>query len=290
VIRVLVLAAFCGAAQCDAASLAAGRNWRIAIESIDCDAAASLITLGTRIDYRGPKGPVEAPVVQLVDGGGKRYVPRSLVWTSGSKLLAQLLSTGGLRNIQSALSTGVQLRIEVRQPSGDLMLEFGDVAAFSLTRKRAGQGGACDALLKPGQIKVPRAPRAASAGKPNPGIRVYRSAYPCSPQPAGQGALRTIEAEYPPYLPRQLLLFGRGYLPNAREVELPMGKAPAQSYAYTGVEDLKPIDDATRRALSADFPEYQGSRYFVFSWGMQKAASSNDAYSIGVYELRPCPK
>jgi hypothetical protein len=232
---------------------------------------------------------VEAPVVQLVDGSGKPRVPRSLVWTSGSKLLAELLSAGGLRNIQSAQSGEIQLRFEARDSSGDLKLEFGDVPAFSLTRRRAGRGGVCEALLKPGEIPVPRAPRAARTEQPKSGLRVYRSSYPCTSQPAAKGAAQTLEAEYPPYLPKQLLLFGRGYLPNAREIELPMGKAPAQSYAYTGVDELKPMDDATRRALSADFPEYATSRYFVFSWGMQKAASGNDLYSVGIYELRKCP-
>jgi hypothetical protein len=98
-----------------------------------------------------------------------------------------------------------------------------------------------------------------------------------------------VAAEFPPYLPRQLLVFGRGYLPNVREIELPMGRSPAQSYAYAGLDDLKAIEDAARRALGADFPEYRSPKYFAFNWGVQRSQSGNELYSVGVYELRPCP-
>ena len=117
-----------------------------------------------------------------------------------------------------------------------------------------------------------------------PDFPVHRGRYPCLPN-------STIDAEYPPYLPRQLLLFGRGYLPNAREIDLPMGWASAQAYFYVGADDVIAIENAARRALVADFPEYSsGARYFAFNWGTQKAQSGNDMYSIGIYELRSCPK
>jgi hypothetical protein len=98
-----------------------------------------------------------------------------------------------------------------------------------------------------------------------------------------------VAADYPPYLPKQLLLFGRGYLPSAREVALPMGRAPAQAYAYSGPDELKALEAAARKAIAADFPQYDKARHFAFNWGVQKARSGNDLYSIGIYELRACP-
>jgi hypothetical protein len=52
----------CHAACCDAAALASGRNWQIALDSLECRVAESLVVIGARIRYLGPKGPVEAPV------------------------------------------------------------------------------------------------------------------------------------------------------------------------------------------------------------------------------------
>jgi hypothetical protein len=154
----------------------------------------------------------------------------------------------------------------------------------------------CESLLAPGQLAAPRAPRPSRAGSPKLRARVYRAAYPCSPRP---GSLRTVEADHPPYLPRQLLLLGRSYLPAAREVELPMGRATAQSYAYVGVDELKAVEDAARRAITSDFLQYRSSlvpdppgarraKYFAFNWGAQRDRSGNEVYSIGIYELRPC--
>jgi hypothetical protein len=112
---------------------------------------------------------------------------------------------------------------------------------------------------------------------------VHRARYPCVPS-------RTVAAEYPPYLPKQLLLFGHGYLPSARQIELPMGKAPAQPYSYVGPDDLIAVEQAARQAVMADFPAYaERSRYFAFNWGVQKSQSGNDVYSLGIYELRRCP-
>lgn len=275
--RILVLAMSCLAADAGAAAIASGRNWRISIEAIECEAAVSVITIGTRIDYLGPKGPVEAPVSQLVDGKGKRYLPKSLVWISGSKALAQWLASGGLANVQSENIGETRLKFELGGASGGLDLEFGDIEPIRLT---AAAKGICESVLKPGQIRAPRAP--ARAGKSKSGFPVYRARYPCRP------SSRTLAAEYPPYLPRQLLLFGRGYLPNARQIELPMGSAPAQSYAYVGPDDLNAVEEAARRALAADFPQY-GTGHFAFNWGIQKGASGNEAYSFGIYDLRPCP-
>jgi hypothetical protein len=154
-----------------------------------------------------------------------------------------------------------------------LRLEFGDLPAVALTRKRK---AGCEGMLAPTQVQAPRAARRVAGEQSN--VRIYRAAYPCSGGPS-------IEASHPPYLPRQLLVFGRGYLPNAREVELPMGRAPAQSYVYAGPDELKPLDEATRQAAGP-----VDARTFLFSWGMQKAASGNEAYSVGVYDLRPCAK
>jgi hypothetical protein len=266
--RFLPLLILCHAAECAAVN-ASGRNWQVSIDRIECAAAA--LAVGLRIRYLGPKGPVEAPLSYLTDGKGREHPPRSLVWNAGAKQHAEWLSAGGLRDIQSEDIGEFRLNFDLRDAAGDVRLEFGDIPAFPLTRKRK---SGCDGVLAPGQLHVPRAARRPAPQKLT--IRIYRGAYPCS----AQSGARTLEAPHPPYLPRQLLLFGRGYLPNARAVELPMGKVPAQSYAYVGSEHPKPLDD---------FPEYASGRYFFFAWGLQKAASGNDAYSIGIYELRACP-
>lgn len=273
-----------------AADAAAGRNWQISIDGIACEAAASRVTLETRVRYLGPRGLVEAPVNQLVDGEGRPHPPRGLVWAAGSKSLAAWLSAGGMRNLQAEEAARLQFKYEVREGTEALTLEFGDVKALVLTRKRSSENrGLCAALLKPGEIQAARAPRAARTEDPAPGYRVYRSVYPCRPP---GGPLRTVEAQYPPTLPEQLLLFGRGYLPNARQVDLPMGKAGAQAYAYTGTDELDAIENAARRAVQQDFPglasNLRGGKLYAFNWGAQAAASGNQIYSIGIYTVRPC--
>ena len=261
---------------CAVAADASGRHWQLSIDHVACE--GSTLALGSRIRYLGPKGPVEAPLSDLTDGEGKRHAPKSLVWKAGTRQHAAWLSAGGLSNVQSEEIGEFQLNFDLRAAAGDLRLEFGDIPAFALTRKRK---TGCEGVLAASQIQAPRVARRSANEKS--AIRIYRAAYPCS-------GGRSVEAQHPPYLPRRLLVFGRGYLPNAREVELPMGRAPAQSYAYVGPDELRPLDDATRRALTADFAEDLKGKSFVFSWGMQKAASGNEAYSVGVYDLRPCPK
>lgn len=263
------------------AAVATGRNWRLTIESIECQSAGSVMSIGARIDYLGPKGPVEAPLSQLLDGKGKAHPPRSLVWRRGSKALAQWLSAGGLSNLQSESVAEVELKFHVGEASGDLQLEFGDIRAFAMTRKRS---GGCEGLLKLDHVQAPRVSRTARAPGPN-AARVYRNSHPCR----HAGSLRTIEAQYPPYLPRQLLVFGRGYLPNARQIQLPMGSAPAQPYLYSGPDELGAIEDAARRASVGDFPQFTGPKHFAVNWGAQKAPSGNELYAVGLYDLLACP-
>jgi hypothetical protein len=231
---------------------------------------------------------VEAPISRLVDGNGKPYVPKSLVWKAGGKQIAVLLAAGGLRQLPSAESGEVQLRFEVRDPAGVLQFEFGDLKACPLTRARTtAASGICDSLLKPAQIQPVRGSRPVRAAGAKTGVRAFRDGYPCLAP--SKGPWRTIEAPHPPYLPEQLLVFGRGYLPNVRQIELPMGRAAAQSYPYAGLDELKAIEDAALRAMAADFPEYSsGSKHFAFNWGIQKAASGNELYSVGIYAVRPC--
>jgi hypothetical protein len=268
-------------AAAGAAVTASGRNWRVSIDSIECRAAGSVVSIGTRIDYVGPMGPVEAPVSQLLDAKRKAHVPRSLVWRRGSKSLADWLSAGGLSHLQTESVAEVELRFHVGEASGDLQLEFGDIPAFALTRKRS---GGCEGLLKLEQVRAPRVSRQARGASAHR-VRVYRNSYSCT----HEGSLRTTEAQYPPYLPRQLLLFGRGYLPNARQIQLPMGSAPAQPYLYAGPDELGAIEDAARRAIVHDFPQLSGSKHFAFNWGAQKATSGNEMYAVGLYELLACP-
>jgi hypothetical protein len=252
VIRVLLLLL----PVCAQAADLAGKHWRVSADSVQC--REGLLAIDLRVRYLGPAGAVEAPVVQM-DGG--RVRPTSVSWRRGSKMLAEWLSAGGLRNIQP----GELGEVEVKFNAGGASFEFGDAPAARLDAKKC----RLNARLSPAKAKA--------AGQ----LTVHRARYPCTPS-------RSIAAEYPPYLPKQLLLFGRGYLPNAREVELPMGRAPAQSYAYAGPDELKAVEAAAQRAIAADFPQYDKARHFAFNWGVQKAQSGNDLYSIGVYELRAC--
>lgn len=271
--RALIVFALLLAAANAVAASASGRNWRITIDSLRCEAA--LVSVGTQIRYLGPKGAVEAPVIRLVDGAGRPIAPKSLLWRRGSKPFAEWLTAGGLSNVQSQDIGEFDLRFDLTGASGPVSLEFGDIRAFALTRGNDPCGG----VLKLGALQAPRVSRAAEA---KGAIRIYRGRYPC----AGGG---TIEAGYPPYLPRQLLLFGRGHLPAAREIELPMGKAPAQGYAYSGPDELKAVEEAARRALAVDFSAFAAAKHFAFNWGVQRSASGNEVYSIGVYDLRRCP-
>jgi hypothetical protein len=281
-VRVAALLVLGYAVAANAATQASGRNWRLSIDDIHCEGSGSLLVVGARIHYLGPKGPVEAPANQLVGRDGRTYPPKSLVWRGGEPKLAQWLPSGGLANVQSELVADVQIKFDVGETAAELQLEFGDIPAFPLTRKGASR--ACAGLLKPAELQAPR--RARPGRVETPGFRVYRGAYPCS-------AARSIEADHPPHLPRQLLLFGHGFLPSARHVDLPMGKAPAQPYAYSGPDNLKAIEDAARRAVAADFPgdaaRLVERKAFAFNWGVQKARSGNDVYSIGIYDLGPCP-
>lgn len=266
------------------AATIAGRNWDARIDRLACEAERSLLAVGMRIRYQGPAGLAEAPVSQLVDGSGKAYPPKSLVWKGGGKTLAAWLTAGGIKAVKPGDTSEMEMRFEARDVPGAVKLEFGDLPAVALTRAGAGKD-ACERLLKPAQLAVPPRPRKAEGGASM--VRVYRAAYPC--RPGGGGALRTIEAQYPPYLPEQLLVFGRGYLPSLRQVELPMGRAPAQSYAYDGRDDLDPFEAVAKRAVLRDFPGY-GARHFAFNWGIQDAAGGNKIYSIGLYALKPCAK
>ena len=263
-----------------AAPPAAAGNWRLAIDAPACD-AAGVMTVGSRIRYLGPKAPVESPVVRMVDVEGKPRLPRRLVWKSGSKNLVALLAGGGVRSLDRGETAEIQLRFDTGEASGPMLLEFGDLPAFALTRK----GRACATLLKSPAVPAPRAPRAAAVEPAK--LRVYRSSYPCGRPP---GALRTVEADHPPYLPKQLLVLGRGHLPNVRRIDLPMGAASAQGYFYNGADTLDAIELAARRAIAADFPQYAAGGYFAFNWGEQRGVTGNQIDSIGLYELRACPK
>jgi hypothetical protein len=259
---------------------AAAGNWRLAIDSLACD-SAGVMTVGGRIRYLGPKAPVESPVVRLAEAGGKLLLPRGLVWRSGSKPLAALLAVGGVRGLQPGDAAQVEFRFDTSEAAGPLLLEFGDLPAFALARK----GRACVNLLKAPAVPAPQAPHAAS--KEPARLRVYRNAYPCGRAPA---ALKTIEADHPPYLPKQLIVLGRGYLPGIRHVDLPMGRAPARTYLYTGADTLDAIEQAARRAIAGDFPEYASGAFFAFNWGEHRGATGNQIDSIGLYQLRPCQK
>jgi hypothetical protein len=287
---ILVLWLCCCASTAGAAAVGAGRHWQLRIEGLQCDVSDSVVAMDTRIRFLGAAGLVEAPVLRIVDGGGRAVPPRSLVWKDGSKPLAALISAGGVQSVDANVEGQMQFKFPLRDASGELRLEFGDLKAVVLAKAAAARGtGVCARLLKPAQIQATGRARPPLGQGAAPRMRVYRAAYPC--REAAASALRTVEAQHPPYAPEQILVFGRGYLPNLREVDLPTGRTAAQSYAYAGKDDLEAFEDAARRAVAADFPAYLGSaKHFAFNWGFQRAASGNELYSLGLYGLRPCAR
>lgn len=281
---------FCLSTAAVAAAVGSGRHWQMAIEGLRCDVADSVVTMDARIRYLGGAGLVEAPVLRIAGGEGRAVPPRSLVWKDGSKTLAALISAGGIRSIEPNSEGRMQFKFPLRDAAGDLWLEFGDLKAVVLAKAASpGAKGVCERVLKTGQVQAAQAARPPLGKGALPRMRVYRDAYPC--REAARGAPRTIEAQHPPYAPEQILVFGRGYLPSLREVDLPTGRAAAQSYAYAGKDELEAFEDAARRAVAADFPSYLGSaRHFAFNWGIQRAPGGNELYSVGLYGLRPCAK
>jgi hypothetical protein len=275
-VRYVVLIALAFSVSEASAATASGRNWRLAIESVGCEQA--LLTIGARVDYLGPKGVVEAPVIRLVDAKGQAWPPKGLVWKSGPRDLAQWLASAGLANVQVESVGEFRIRFDAQAASGALKLEFGDLRAFAVTREKG-----CASPIKPAELQAPKRPPAARAGSATQ--KVYRNTYPCT----RQGRLHVTEARYPPYLPKQLLFFGRGYLPNVREIDLLMGKAPAQSYSYLGVDSVEAVEAFAARAVLADFPAYAKAGHFVFNWGSQSGQSGNEAYSVALYDVRACP-
>ena len=281
-VRALIVCVALAAAGTTVAAPATGRHWELAIEGIACASAGADLSISARVRYLGPNGAAEAPVVQLVDGKGRAHAPKSMAWTAGGKALAAWLSAGGVRIANSGDASTLRYRFDVRDATEALKLEFGDIAAFPISRDGK---GVCEAMLKPAEIRVPRA--AARTDGPIPKFRVHRESYPCLPS-------KSVESPFPPYLPEQLLVFGRGYLPGIRQVDLPMGKAVAQSYSYAGADNLAAVEEAARRVIARDYPGLgtgiAAGKYFALNWGVQKAASGNELYSVGIYAFRPCPK
>jgi hypothetical protein len=273
-----------------AAAVGSGRHWQMTIEGLQCDMADAVVTMDARIRYLGGADLVEAPVLRIVGRQGETVPPRSLVWKDGSKPLAALISAGGIRSIGPNSEGRMQFKFPLRDAAGDLRLEFGDLMAIVLAKPASsGARSVCERLLMTGQVRAAQPARPPLGRGAVPRMRVYRDAYPC--REAARGTLRTMEAQHPPHAPEQILVFGRGYLPNLREVELPTGKAAAQTYAYAGKDELQAFEDFARRAVAADFPAYIGStKHFAFNWGIQRAANGNELYSVGLYGLRPCAK
>jgi hypothetical protein len=199
------------------------------------------------------------------------------------------MSAGGVRAVEANTEGRLQFKFPLRDAGGELKLEFGDLKAIVLARTSPGGKTVCERLLKPAQIQAAQRARPPLGQGAAPRMRIYREAYPC--RDAAGGALRTVEARHPPVPPEQMLVFGRGYLPNLREVELPTGKAPAQSYAYAGKDELDAFEEAARGAVAADYAAYPGSaKHYAFNWGVQRDASGNELFSVGLYGLRPCAK
>lgn len=290
--RVVLLVVLALAWTTGHARTATGRHWQGTVEALACAADPVRVTVDLRLRHAGAAGLAEVPVVQLVDAQGRIHLPRALAWSSGSKALAAWLTAGGVRQVPAGEEARLQWRFDVPDDAAGLRLEVGDAPALEVTAARA--GGLCARILKPQDLKAEASARPPLPPKPDPALRIHRLAYPCLP--AKGGPVRKIDAQFPPYLPEQLIVLGRGFVPNARVIDLPMGKAPARGYPYAGPDDIGGYEDAARRAIAADFPKARAqmlpddkARLFAFNWGQQSSASGNPLYAIGLYALRPCP-
>ena len=114
----MVLLRFCAAGllaalalECAAAPVAQGRHWRLAVDSIACEAVGSLVALGVRIDYLGSEGLVQAPIHRIVDAAGKPFPPRSLVWKSGRKQAAPWFVSGGIDRVPPGTVGELQFKL-----------------------------------------------------------------------------------------------------------------------------------------------------------------------------------
>ena len=88
---------------------------------------------------------------------------------------------------------------------------------------------------------------------------------------------------------RCTIVLGRGYLPNARLIELPMGWR-RRSRTHAGVDDLKFIEDARAARSPPTFCSTAHRDISPSTGACQRSQSGNEILAVGVYDLRPCLK
>ena len=120
---------------------ASGRNWRIAVQSLQCQ-GNGLLVMGARVHHRGPDGAVEAPT------------SRSSMRRATLIVRSEMKPGGGVEPPGKPVTSASCTRFPVHSASGALELEFGDIRAFTVSRdacsaSQAGAGEGCARRRRP---------------------------------------------------------------------------------------------------------------------------------------------
>jgi hypothetical protein len=279
----------------------ASRNWRLRLREIGCTPTLSLLSVRADVQYIGPTGIVEAPVLTVADAEGNEHAPGAVGMPKDAApevqaWAASVLGGGGARR---KLVSGTQLgTVESQFPLPaavrGLRLHFADIEPFPVANTSyEGLRGLCRALAAgAGADRAPTpGPKAASGGKT---ISMYAGMYPCN---SGQ-ATRMSMADYPPDAPVQVLTLGKGFLPSARAANTNQGRVPARGYMYNGPEDAQAVKEFAREMIAGDFPQYcsslalpaggslfRGEPYYAALW---QRTRFRDFHVVGIYAQRPC--
>ena len=172
------------AADAGAAATASGRNWRLAIESLECEGARR-----ARHEDPLPRAERAGRVAGNPAGGreGRQHPPRA--WCGGRRQPAdrRLARRGAGWPTCSSEDVGeVQLKFELPEASGALQLRVRRHRGFALTRK--GSRTVCEGLLKPERIRTPRQvrPTRAPEGRIEPSRLSQALSVPLGVEHAGQ--------------------------------------------------------------------------------------------------------
>ena len=230
---------------------------------------------------------------QLVDGKGKRASCRSsLVWKQRQQAARRLAlrrrpEQPAVRGRRRGRSSSFDVARGARRRCSS------SSATSARLRSRARERRVRTGCSSPTQLQAPRVARSRPkrAGRKSD-LRVLSQAR--IPACRRRRRRHRRRRRYPPYLPRQLLVFGRGYLPNARR-----DRSCRWAQRAGAVLCAMPARTSSRRVRGA--PRARGGarrfpaatrkrRHFAFNWGVQKAArAATSSYSVGLYDLRACP-
>jgi hypothetical protein len=276
-------------------------NWRLQITNITCSPDVAVLTVELDIRYIGATGPVERPLVSVVDLQGREYVPASVPRQQRADArvlwIMYVANDAVLRFEQGQAFSGCSFVFNLSNDASGLQLHFADIDPFPIVGYRYSgfdefRAQARNWKTHPPQIR-PRNDRPADGLT----IPIYVGVYPCQP---ADGSVQVTSGSSPPYLPERVLMWGLGYLPNYRAVKLSRGQCPVRSYMHNNTQTT-PSQDAVRGAVCRDFPEFCSAslvttgdqligaeRHFVYVFGLERGRFQRRLLSLGIYRIRAC--